>query len=51
MVDQETQDRKIEPQPVVVRPKWHRPEATVLDVENGTLTTVGPHSDGVGSTS
>ncbi len=34
-----------------VRPVWRRPEVTVLDVESGTLTTVGNASDGTGSTS
>ncbi|MEJ0041811.1 MAG: hypothetical protein WDM81_06195 [Rhizomicrobium sp.] len=34
-----------------VRPAWRRPEVTVLDVESGTLATVGSFSDGTGSTS
>jgi hypothetical protein len=33
------------------RPQWHKPVATVLDVERGTLTTSGPVADGNGSTS
>jgi hypothetical protein len=36
---------------VAERPRWERPEVTVLDVERGTMTTSGPVSDGNGSTS
>jgi len=33
------------------RPQWRKPSYAILDVERGTVTTSGPHSDGNGSTS
>ena len=50
--DHETARSATEPRSVADRPQWRRPEATILDVENGTLATTGNQSDGnEGSTS
>jgi hypothetical protein len=38
--------------PTVVRNQWQRPKVSVLDVERGTLSSIGVHSDHAsGSTS
>lgn len=51
MDDRNAQENRVVDDENAPRPQWQRPTFSILDVENGTITTSGPVADGNGSTS